>query len=143
MSTINKIKVNVITSNIENAGTDGDIFFAIAGREFKLDSSANDFQQNSNRTYILGKKTAGENGTAVLRPSENDPHTPFVLDTDDLDRFPVWIRFEPLNSSDWNVDSVLATVNPGQNEVRYHVLDGTGNLWLGQNSGKYCFLKKV
>jgi hypothetical protein len=143
MSAINKIKVNVKTSKLENAGTDGDIFFAIAGREFKLDSSADDFQKDSDRTYILGKKTAGESGTSVLNAAENDPHTHFILDTDDLDRFPVWIRFEPLTSSDWNLDSVIATVNPGRNEVRYHVLDGTGDLWLGQNSGKYCFLKKA
>lgn len=144
MATINKIKVEIKTSNIENAGTDGDIFIAIAGREFKLDSSENDFQRDSTRTYILGKRRVAANETPVLNAGENDPLTPFILDTADLDRFPIWIRFEPLGSSpDWNLDSVLATVNPGNGEVRYHVLDGTGNLWLGQDSGKYCFLKKV
>ena len=143
MATINKIKVEIVTSNINNAGTNGDVFIAIAGREFKLDSTANDFEQNSRRTYILGKRAAEEIGTSVNNPELNDPHTPFVLDTADLNRFPTWIRFEPLGSSpDWNLDFVRATVNPGPGEVTYHILDGKANLWLGQNSGKYCFLKR-
>jgi hypothetical protein len=54
MTTIRKISVRVVTSNIENAGTDGDVYLCICGREFYLDSGANDFEHGSSHARILG-----------------------------------------------------------------------------------------
>ena len=141
MSSISRIDVRVQTGKITNAGTDGDVFIAIGGREFKLDSAVNDFEKGSDRTYLLGEGTGP--GSTLNNPELNDPRSPFMLDTTDLDRFPIWIRFEPFGDSpDWNLDLVQATVNPGPGQIRYQALLA-GNLWLGQNSGKYCFLKKI
>jgi hypothetical protein len=143
MSKITRIDVRVQTGNRTDAGTNGDVFIAIAGREFKLDSAVDDFEKGSDRTYILGEGTGG--GSPLNNPKNNDPATPFALDTADLDKFPIWIRFEPLGSNNaaWNLEFVRATVNPGPKQEQYQALLTEGNLWLGQNSGKYCFLKHV
>ncbi|WP_018386776.1 hypothetical protein [Wenjunlia vitaminophila] len=49
------------------------------------------------------------------RAERNDPRFP-QLDTDDLDRYPVYLRYEqPDNKRDeiWCLERVTATVNPG------------------------------
>jgi hypothetical protein len=139
MSAITKIDVRIITGNINNAGTNGTVFIAIGGREFQLDSAENDFEKGKTFTYVLGA------GSTVINPMLNDPTKPFAMKTEDLDKFPAWIRFEPSGDSpDWNLEFAGAVVNPGPSQVQYQALAGTGvNLWLGQDSGKYCFLKKV
>ena len=138
MATITKINVLIQTGNINNAGTDGTVFIAIAGREFHLNSEEDDFEKGKAFTYVLGTVSTGSNA------SLNNPNKPFALNTVDLDKFPMWIRFEPSGDSpDWNLEFASAIINPGPNEVKYQALGGDGNLWLGQNSGKYCFLKRV
>jgi len=138
MATITKINVLIQTGNRNNAGTDGHVFIAIGGREFHLNSATDDFEQGKAFTYTLGT------GSTVTDSTNNDPTKPFSLNTADLDKFPAWIRFEPAGSNPgWNLEFASATVNPGPNEVKYQALAGDGNLWLGQNSGKYCFLKRV
>jgi hypothetical protein len=139
MSAITKIEVEVKTGNKNNAGTDGTVFIAIGGREFQLDSAQDDFEKAKSFTYVLGS------GSTVNNPALNDPTKPFAMRTEDLDKFPAWIRFEPSGDSpDWNLEFAGATVNPGPSQVRYQALAGdNANLWLGQNSGKYCFLKRV
>ncbi len=142
MAKITRIDVRIQTGNRDNAGTDGSVFIAIAGREFKLDSAVDDFEKGSDRIYILG--TGGGSGSTINNPKINDPASPFALDTADLEKFPMWIRFEPTGDSPaWNLEFVSATVNPGTQQVQYQALAGTNNLWLEQNAGKYCFLKKV
>jgi hypothetical protein len=142
MPNITRIDVRIKTGNINNAGTDGTVFLAIAGREFHLDSAVDDFEKNSDRTYILGD--GGGAGSTNNNPALNNPQGPFALNTVDLEKFPMWIRFEPSGDSpDWNLEFAGATVNPGPNEVKYQALAGGNNLWLGQNSGKYCFMKRV
>src|SRR3954470_7629539 len=102
MAAITRIEANVRTGNRAGAGTDGNIFLGIGGREFVLDSSADDFEQNSNRTYVLGVSVPGE--TTVTNAAHNDPRTDYVLDSTFLERFPVYIRFEPEGSNpDWDL----------------------------------------
>jgi hypothetical protein len=131
MAAIRKISAKIVTSNIENAGTDGDVYLGICGREFYLDSSADDFERGSNRTYILG------DGSNVLNSRENDPRNP-QLDSARLDDFPVYIRFEPQGeNADWNLSFVSVEVagrNYGVNFQR--------GLWLGRKVGKFCYLRE-
>jgi hypothetical protein len=137
MPTIRRIDVFIRTGNISNAGTNGSVFIAIAGREFHLDSSENDFERGKEFTYTLG------DGSTVSNATNNDPRKPFPLDIADVDRFPVWLRFEPSGGSpDWNLELVSVTATGDPIQVQYQALE-RGNLWLGQNSGKYCFLKRV
>jgi len=142
MAAITRLDVRVITGNRPSAGTDGDIFVAVAGREFCLDSAVDDFERGADRTYILGVGAGA--GSTINNPAYNDPRSPFALDTVDLDRFPMWIRFEPAGGSpNWDLEEVTVTVNPGPSQVQYRALGGGNHLWLGQDFGKYCFLKRV
>ena len=102
-----RIDVGVATGCQGGAGTDGDVYIGVCGREVYIDTAYDDFEQNSNRTYILG---AGAN---IEYAGYNDPRNP-QLNTADLDKFPVYLRFEPRGDGpDWNLEQVDVTVNPG------------------------------
>ena len=139
MAAITRIDVRIKTGDRSGAGTDADVFLAIAGREFGLDSravSVDDFERNSDQTYILGDLSN------VAVPDGNDPRDPMPLDTADLDLFPVWIRCEAGDDL-WNLEYVEVTVNPGPGQIQYKGLEGRSNLWMGNPIGKFLFLKKV
>ena len=136
MAKITRIDVRVKTGSQSEAGTDGDVYIGIGGREFGLDSAADDFERGSDRTYILGE---GSNVTAGGSPS-----FPYQLLTENLDRFPVYMRFSPKDRNDfWNLESVTATVNPGPAQVQFQALGGTDNLTLGTPFGLFCYLLKL
>src|SRR4029453_9160619 len=108
----------------------------VGGREFYVDSGVNDFEQGSDRTYTFG---VGANVTAA---AENDPRSPYPPQSENLGRFPVYLRLEPLGweSNNWNLERVTVTVNPGAAQVQFDALAG-GHLWLGTQYGLYCYLK--
>ena len=54
---VNELKVRVKTADVQWAGTDDDVFFKTAGRRWQLDSSADDFERNSKRTYEIDPGT--------------------------------------------------------------------------------------
>jgi hypothetical protein len=136
MTAITRIDLRLVTGNRSNAGTDDNVYLGICGREFYVDSSSNDFEQGSDRIYTFGV------GSNVTHAEENDPRTPFALQTENLGRFPVYIRHEPvaLGENSWNVERVTVTVNPGTAQVQFDALAGANNLWLGVFSGRYCYL---
>ena len=140
MAPIVRIDARITTGNRAGAGTDGTVYLGLCGREFKLDSAVNDFEQGSDRTYILGE--GGGAGSSVTNPAGNDPRFP-QLDTANLD-LPKYVRFEPSgNNPDWNLEFASATVNPGPHQLVFTApaLAGNLNLWLGTDFGKACFLK--
>lgn len=139
MASITKIDVRIKTGNRDDAGTDGGVFLGICGRELLLDTNKNDFEQGQDQTFTLGKDSNSRD------PQSSDPTKPFPFDTRDLDSFPMWIRFEPGNGRDsWNVEAVVATVNPGSTQKKYGALPREENLWLGKASGQSWFpLKKI
>jgi hypothetical protein len=136
MSKINTITVRASTGNREHAGTDGRVYLGIGGREFRLATTSNEFRTNSTDTFILGDAYNVEN------PGRNDPREPEIM-TEDLNKFPVYIRFEPCGDHpDWNIEELTVTVEPGS--IRYRALEGSGqNLWLGERYGKFCYLKRA
>jgi hypothetical protein len=134
MANITRIDVRLATSNRSGAGTDGDVYIGVAGREFNLDTAADDFEGGSDRTYILGE------GANVRNASRNDPRSP-QLDTANVDRFPVYLRFEPRGEGpNWNLERLDITVNPGPNQIQRRALVGSPHLWLGQDYGKFIYL---
>ena len=139
MAAITTMTVRLATGNRSGAGTDGDIYVGICGRELSLDSQADDFEPGSNREYIFGQNSN------IRFATENDPRSP-QLDTADLDKFPVYLRFEPDDSEDkWNLEEVNVTVNPDSaSSARYRAMGGAAlNLWMGKDFGKYAYLKEV
>lgn len=140
MPNIARIDAVVRTGDRSGAGTDGDIYLGIAGREFMLDSAIDDFERNSTRTYVISP-TAGP-GSSINNPATNNPVTPYQLVTENIDRFPAYIRFQPTGRDDnWNLESVTVTVNPGPNQRQLQALGGSNHLWLGVHSGLYCYLR--
>lgn len=134
---ISKIELELKTGNRDGAGTDGDVFLGVAGREFFVDSQGDhdDFERNTTRTYVFGA------GTNVQRASENDPRKPWQLDFNELIRTPRYIRFEP--GGDWNVERINLRISAGGAvgmSLDVSRLDGSAHLWLGEKRGKVVYL---
>lgn len=147
MADVTGILCQVITGDVNGAGTDGRIYLGIGAREFRLDSTRDDFERNSWREYILGLAPLEPNlpppQTRVNNPNRNDPRVGFALDTVDLDRAPVYIRFEPTSGSDnWNLSFAAALVYTGAGNffAGYFPPNGFDNLWLGNVTGKILYL---
>ena len=78
----------------------------------------------------------------VRNPEYNDPRSEgFPLDSANLNRSPVYIRFEPESSGDnWNVATVIVLVYTGNFLKAYMPPLAFDNLWLGHAMGKVLFL---
>ena len=143
MAAITRIDVRIKTGRGGKlAGTDGDVYIRIGGREFFVDSAADDFEQGSDRTYTFGE------GANVRDAALNDPRSPYQLLTENLNRFPINIRFVPgpgsLAQEDvWILESITVTVNPGTGQVQFQALGGSDNLVLGKRAGLYCDLVRL
>lgn len=145
MAKITGILCQIITGNIDNAGTDGRVYLGLGGREFRLDSRADDFERGSWREYILGQGPIEPNlpspQVRVENRAYNDPRLGFPLDTVNLTRSPVYIRFEPSGSGpNWNLAFAAALVYDGQFVVGYVPPVDFDNLWLGDSMGKVLYL---
>lgn len=97
MPQITKIEFHLETGDLSGAGTDGDVYLGICGREFSIDSTKDDFERNSGRTYVLGDE-------ADIRNAEfNDPRKQRLF-TENVPNFPVYVRFQPQGRGDnWHV----------------------------------------
>jgi hypothetical protein len=146
MANITGVLCQIITGNISGAGTDGDIYLGLCGREFHLDSDEDDYERGSWREYILGTGPLDPNPPPpqihVRNPDKNDPASEgFPLNSANLDRSPIYIRFEPEGSDDnWNVASAVVLVYTGTFLKAYLPPREFDNLWLGKAMGKVLFL---
>jgi hypothetical protein len=144
MANVQSIVPAVWTSTAADSGTDGDVYLGIGGREFHLDSPSDDFERGN-----AANTTVGVN-SQVNNPSMNDPRTPYVLRTQDLDLFPVYLRLE--GSDHWKVSFALVLVFSGPNASSMAVTDwfsadvgydgGQGGLWLGPHAGRWLYLRR-
>lgn len=137
-------------------GTDGHVYVGIHGREFYIDSEDldyNDFEHGADRIYMCGDIPSSSEippkATKIRNPSFNDPREYFPLDTDNLDLYPVYLRFEPVDDDDiWQLQYVSVQVNPVPRPLAmYEALDDNDdNIRLslgGRHLGKYIYLHKV
>jgi hypothetical protein len=144
MATITRIEARIQTGNKADAGTNGFVYLGIGGREFHLDSAneaVDDFERNSDRTYVLGESLPTE--TTVSHAARNDPRVGFVLKSEFLDKFPVYIRLDPTDD-EWNLERATVTAHTNAGVVaKYDNLGGfENNLWLARDFGLYCYLLK-
>lgn len=138
MANISSIRVNVQTRSISGGGTDGDVYLGFAGREFYLDTSADDFEAGSTRSYVLGQ------GSNVLHGSSNDPRTPQLQDSQ-VDRFPVYLRFVPRGREDnWSLQRAVVTYNERLFPMwdSAEVVATNVGLWLGVHAGLVVHLPR-
>jgi hypothetical protein len=54
MAQVTGILCQVLTGNVDGAGTDGSVYLGLGAREFCMDSHANDYERGSDRSYIMG-----------------------------------------------------------------------------------------
>jgi hypothetical protein len=146
VSQIAGILCQVITSNVDNAGTDGRVFLGVGGREFRLDSKEDDYERASWREYIMGDAGWSSSGgfpplRPVQNPQWNDPRKDFPLDTVNLTKSPVYIRFEPAGDSpNWNVAWVAALVYDPNFVAAFTPPAAFKSLWMGDPMGEFLFL---
>lgn len=142
MSSITKITLELSTAATSPVNMNGWVYLGIAGREFGIDANRNDFEPGDTFTYVLG------DGNNVLHGDRNDPRNP-QLDTDDLDRYPVYLRFFPSDNESnesWLVERITVMVNPdGDFPAVYDNLrlEGAPKVWLGQASGHQVGLRRL
>jgi len=144
MAKITGILCQIITGNVANAGTDGNVYLGLGGREFLLDSTANDFERGSWREYVMGLgpvQPLPPPQVQVNNKDKNDPQLGFPLDTVNLGLSPIYIRFESVDLKDtWNIHAAAALVYAPNFVVGYTPPVEFDNLWMGNASGKALYL---
>ena len=139
MPQITKIELHLETGDLSGAGTDGDVYLGICGREFSIDSEKDDFERNSGRTYVLGDE-------ADVRNSEfNDPRKQRLF-TENVPNFPVYVRFQPRTRGDnWHLVRADVRFN-GALHIDWDTLPFVvrdEGIWLGVRSGLFVHLMNV
>lgn len=144
MAQISGVLCQVVTGRLSGAGTDGTVYLGLGGREFHMDSTDDDYEAGSLREYIMGVPPIPFVSPPMKRVNNkdlNDPRKGYPLDTIDIDRAPVYIRFEPRGDDDnWNLRFVAVLVYTDQFAIAYTPPQRFDNLWLGHRSGKILYL---
>jgi hypothetical protein len=87
---VEQMAVKLRTGSDPHAGTDGQVFLFVGGREFRINrAGSNDREPGQLDILRLGR------GANVEDPESNHPGRPLLLRMDDVDRHPVWLRFAP------------------------------------------------
>jgi hypothetical protein len=141
MTDIYVMEVGIKTGDVDGAGTNGEVYFGICGREFHCDYNFDDdFERGDSRKYMFGDDPSAQYHSDAKK---NDPRNP-QLYLEDVDHFPVYIRFSQSDSDDhWNLAHAYVQLN-GATTPQYAVGSFVEplNLWLGKLSGAFCYLRK-
>ena len=139
MAIVKGIMALIHTSDVDGAGTDGGVVLGIGGREFRIDSSADDFKRNSRAAYIFGdvtEDTAPYVRRTVSNPQYNDPRSPMHLYSENLDLTPVYLRWEyGGNSPDWSIEDAAVWAFTETTSTGYFPPSAPSGLWLGDRMG--------
>lgn len=144
MAAITRILLKIKTANTEGANTDGGVFLGIGGREFKINTSINDFERNLSQDIVMGENNVNPPALPVMNPGGNDPRVGFAIDSSDINQSPIYIRFEPkTNEDNWHIDSLFVQVI-GTDGYILSATPGSGfdNLWLGYKFGKIIYFTR-
>ncbi len=159
MTHVDKIVVDVKTRDAPNAGTDGEVYLGIGGREFRLDQPGDQFKRGDPNQFIIGVGSNIENPDIDGLPLDPGPSGNSPEINDDIvtatNPFPVYLRLDPKNDddNDWNVQSVkvsaVAGGGTGSGPTRNFVfpkatgIHTEGTIWLGRKSGLTLFLEQA
>lgn len=140
-SLVRRIVVDIVTSYSSGAGTKGDVFLGLGGREFRLSvERASDFERGAEMSYQLGEDSN------VRDPERNDPRIGLPIRVTDVVAHPVYVRMAPRgNSDDWHVEAVQVRVlhEDERRAMRFSALDGPKeSIWLGQQCGTMLHLSR-
>jgi hypothetical protein len=134
---IDQIRVEITTGRDSGAGTDGNVYLGICGREFRCDTSADDFERGSTREYVFGSMAGSFPNITSER--YNHPSRPPLL-PDEVDLFPAYLRLSQ-GSSRWLLAGAKVYIDK---EVEPHFVDAIGNnpIWMGDDCGCIYYLRK-
>ena len=133
---IDQIRVEIETGRDRGAGTDGNVYLGICGREFRCDTTADDFEQGSTRTYIFGSIYQGSSPN-ITSEDYNHPSRPPLL-PEEADVFPCYLRLSQ-GSSRWLLAGAKVYIDK---EVEPRFVDAMGNnpIWMGDDCGCIYYL---
>lgn len=137
---VRKITIDITTSFAKGAGTEGEVFLGLGGREFRLYiDEQEDFEAGDEVTYELGE------GANIENRERNDPRMGMPISIDDVLTHPVYIRLVSHKASDdWNIANVRARIVAEEETLRYGALEGSqDNIWLGPQSGSWLYLRRT
>ena len=101
MTHVDKIVVDVKTRNASNAGTDGEVYLGIGGREFRLDQPGDQFKRGDPNQFTIGVGSNIENPDINGLPLNPGPtgKSPEIKDNvvTGTNLFPVYLRLDPKN----------------------------------------------
>ena len=141
MAQIERIDLLLTTGDVEGAGTDGDVYLGVAGREFFVDSDADDFERASRRVYRFGD-SAENTADEMLNTELNDPREQRLF-TEFVDDYPVYIRFVPENRTDnWNLELAVVALNSDESVLWHNLNSAPDGIWLGTRAGLVLHLPK-
>lgn len=146
MVTIQKIVFRIRTADIENAGTDGEVYVGFCGREFHIGTSYEDFERGVVRSYSAGKSADADTDSdtdevVVSNPTLNNPSALPALDSEDIGIYPVYVRFEPVGRDDhWSLQYISVSAAGVKYEALEPEDDTTVYTTLGYKSGKCLYL---
>lgn len=139
MPAINSIHLHIQTGDLSGAGTDGDVYLGLCGREFSIDTTRDDFERGAAREYILG------DGANINNAMVNDPRGQRLF-TENVAKFPVYIRFQPRSRTDnWQLQRADVRFN-GSLHIDWDTANYISNnpqkgIWLGVRSGLVVHLE--
>jgi hypothetical protein len=166
---IPRIEFDIRTGNVSqgNAGDDSRVYCSVAGREFRLEKSGNEFGQGDHDIFIAGQGSPSAN---ISNASKNDPNNPQLLlrnlpaETATVvpgnpgqagtRPQPIMIRYVPKDQQKgWQLeDAQVRVVNAGgvstgfppSNVFTFRVVGGqSNNRWLGNDFGTAVELELV
>jgi len=143
MADIQQIVAFTWTSTSDDAGTDGDVYLGIAGREFYLDTPEDDNEPKYGIAAVLGP------AATVSEPAMNDPRSPYQLETGFLDRFPTYLRLA--GDDHWKLHYAMIWVYSGADVASKQIShvystpfagggSWTNGMWLGPTAGQVLHL---
>jgi hypothetical protein len=135
MSAISKIEVKITTGD---NGTLGHVYLGLGGREFRLNRRLkNDFMRNDVSQFVLGDAS---HAFSVANPEDNDPRSPYPLDTADLLQYPIYLRLSGPNGH-WRVEGGTIEIQTGSAAYSIDILPGDKAALLGPRSGEVLFIR--
>jgi hypothetical protein len=141
MALIRRIDVLIETASAAGSGTDGDVYAGVCGREFCCDSENNDFEAGSRFMYRFGERSEFAERKMLNRPI-NDPRKQQLF-TEEVDLFPVYIRFDPAGRSDnWKLDLAVLAVNADVDRLYSSLRNAPDGIWFGTKAGLCLHLRK-
>jgi hypothetical protein len=154
MTHIDNIVATINTKNVTNAGTNGEVYLGIGGREFRLNQSGDQFKKGDTDVFKIGSASDIENpdiNGLPLDPGANGKSPEInenILSGPSV--FPVYIRLDPKDGSDndWNVEKVSVVATGGFGATKTFIFPKTGGVlndgtvWLGRKSGLTLFLEQ-